>query len=141
MSDADDVESLPHRSGSQEAAKAMHPSYRPKVIIESPFAAQTTLALGLNQLYGRAALRDSLLRGEAPMASHMLYAQPYVLDDTDPSERRLGMTAGFAWLPLVDRVVVYTDRGISEGMHEGIRRAKAQGLDVEERSIPSWSKS
>jgi hypothetical protein len=121
-------------------AKRLHPTYKTRVIIESPFAAPSKNALGLNQLYGRAALRDSLLRGEAPMASHMLYAQTFVLDDTDPAERELGMLAGFTWLPLVDRVIVYTDRGISRGMEEGIRRAKELGVTVEERSIPGWER-
>ena len=119
-------------------AKAKHPSFKTKVLIESPFAALSKSGLELNQLYGRAALRDSLLRGEAPIASHMLYAQTYVLDDTDPNEREIGMVAGFAWLALVDRVVVYIDRGISAGMREGIRRAKDLGVSVEERSLPEW---
>ena len=35
--------------------------------------------------YARACLRDSLLRGEAPIASHLLYTQPVAsLDDSDP---------------------------------------------------------
>jgi hypothetical protein len=121
-------------------AKILHPSYKTRVLIESPLASPSKSGMGLNQLYGRAALRDSLLRGEAPMASHMLYAQKYVLDDTDPAERELGMAAGFTWLPLVDRVAVYTDRGISSGMKEGIRRAEALGVTVEERSIPGWER-
>lgn len=111
---------------------------RPHVIIESPLAGKSSTALGLNQLYGRAALRDSLLRGEAPMASHMLYAQTFVLDDTNAAERELGMLAGFSWLPLADRVAVYIDRGISSGMKEGIRRAEVLGVPIEERSLPSW---
>lgn len=111
-----------------------------RVIIESPFAGASRTALGMNQLYGRQALRDSLLRGEAPMASHMLYAQTYVLDDTNPDERELGMLAGFSWLPFVDLVAVYIDRGISPGMKEGIRRATELGVPVEERSLPAWAR-
>ncbi|MCI4659705.1 DUF7768 domain-containing protein [Cryobacterium zhongshanensis] len=122
------------------AVKARHPSFKTKVIIESPLASPSKSGLGLNQLYGRAALRDSLLRGEAPMASHMLYAQKFVLDDTDELEREIGMVAGFAWLALVDRVVVYVDRGISNGMREGIRRAEELNVIVEERSIPGWER-
>jgi hypothetical protein len=110
------------------------------VIIESPLAGKSRTALGLNQIYGRAALRDSLLRGEAPMASHLLYAQTLVLDDTVPEERELGMRAGFSWLTLVDRVAVYIDRGISRGMEEGIRRAVELGVPVEERSLPDWAR-
>jgi hypothetical protein len=50
------------------------------------------------------------------------------------------MVAGFAWLALVDRVVVYVDRGISNSMREGIRRAEELGVIVEERSIPGWKR-
>jgi hypothetical protein len=116
------------------------PARKLRVLIESPLAASSETGLGLNQLYGRAALRDSLLRGEAPMASHMLYAQTFVLDDTNAAERDLGMQAGFSWLPLVDQVAVYTDRGISKGMREGIRRAEALGVVVEERSLADWAR-
>lgn len=133
--------SAPAREATSVAtAKELHPSFKTKVIIESPLASPSKSGLGLNQLYGRAALRDSLLRGEAPMASHMLYAQKYVLDDTDALEREIGMVAGFAWLAIVDRVVVYVDRGISKGMREGIRRAEDLGVIVEERSIPGWAR-
>lgn len=113
---------------------------RPLVVVESPFASPSASGRGLNQLYGRAALRDSLLRGESPMASHMLYAQTFVLDDDDPDERALGMAAGQSWLPFVEKVVVYVDRGISEGMREGIVRARELGVTVEERSITEWTR-
>jgi hypothetical protein len=133
--------SAPAREATELAeSKRCHPSFKTKVIIESPFAAPSENAQRLNQLYGRAALRDSLLRGEAPMASHMLYAQQFVLDDDDPMEREIGMLAGFSWLPLVDRVIVYTDRGISAGMKAGIQRAEDLGVIVEERSIPGWER-
>jgi hypothetical protein len=54
------------------------------VILESPFAGDVER----NTLYARHALKDSLMRGEAPIASHLLY--PQVLDDLIPSERQLG---------------------------------------------------
>lgn len=112
-----------------------------RVLIESPLAAKAESGRALNQIYGRAALRDSLLRGEAPMASHMLYAQTFVLDDTVQDEREIGMLAGFSWLPFVEKTVVYVDRGISPGMAEGIRRARELGVPVEERSIPEWARA
>ncbi len=74
------------------------------------------------------------------MASHMLYDQTFVLDDDDPDERALGMAAGQSWLPLVDKVVVYVDRGISPGMREGIARARELGVEVEERSLTDWAR-
>ena len=87
-----------------------------RVVVESPFAGDVKL----NTWYARAALADSLRRGEAPIASHLLYTQPGVLDDTDPAERNHGIRAGFRWGELADAVVVYTDLGVSSGMKTGI---------------------
>ncbi len=45
------------------------------VILESPYAGH----VDANVAYARMAMHDSLLRGEAPIASHLLYTQPDVL--------------------------------------------------------------
>lgn len=125
-------------AGSAPATSAKTP--RSLVIVETPYASPSESGRALNQLYARAALRDSLLRGESPMASHMLYAQTFVLDDTDPDEHDLAVAAGQSWFPFVQTVVVYIDRGISEGMREGISRARELGVAVEERSITEWAR-
>lgn len=101
------------------------------VIVESPFAGDVEG----NLAYLRRALRDCLLRGEAPYASHGLYTQPGVLDDGVPSERRLGIEAGFAWRLRTVKTVVYADRGISRGMQLGIDHARAAGHVVEFRYL------
>lgn len=101
------------------------------VIIESPYAGE----IQRNILYARRCLRDSLLRGEAPLASHLLYTQPHVLDDNTPFERRMGIEAGLAWGCLAEATIVYEDYGKSPGMLEGIARAKLEGRPVEYRSI------
>ena len=101
------------------------------VILESPYAGDTEA----NVSYARACLRDSLLRGEAPLASHLLYTQPNVLSDSNPAERKHGIDAGLAWGAAADATVVYTDRGLSNGMLYGINRANAAGRPVEFRSI------
>jgi len=123
-----------------QRALAIAPERRTRVLIESPFAGNSPTAIGLNRLYGHEALRDSLLRGEAPMAAHVLYAQTFVLDRSDPDERELIAMAGASWLPLVDRVIVYIDRGMTPGMEAGIRRAKELGVPVEERSLSRWKR-
>lgn len=64
-----------------------------------------------NLTYAREALRDSLLRGEAPIASHLLYTQKGVLDDRIREERGLGIAAGLAW-GVAEMTVVYADLGI-----------------------------
>lgn len=101
------------------------------VIIESPFAGD----IGANIDYARACVRDSLLRGEAPIASHLLYTQTGVLDDNIPSERQHGIDAGLAWRAVAYASVVYTDHGISKGMEYGIKAATESGIAVEYRSI------
>jgi len=102
-----------------------------RVIVESPFAGDVER----NIAYARAAVRDSLARGEAPIASHLLYTQPGVLDDDVPAERVWGIDAGLAWGAVSEATVVYTDLGISRGMQYGIEHARAAGRPVELRSI------
>ncbi|HET9893146.1 MAG TPA: hypothetical protein VFQ42_21900 [Mycobacterium sp.] len=92
-----------------------------RVIIESPYAGNVEL----NMRYLRACMADCLRRGEAPFASHALYTQPGVLDDSDPEQRKLGMQAGFAWRSLADATVIYTDLGMSRGVIAGLKHAQA----------------
>lgn len=104
-----------------------------RVIIESPFAADTPEGLARNARYRDRAIFDSLMRNEAPLASHRDYTG--VLDDSIPKQRRLGMEAGFAWGEVAQLTAVYVDYGISPGMQEGIDRALAAGRPVEFRRI------
>jgi hypothetical protein len=101
------------------------------VIIESPYAGDVEE----NVAYARKAVRDSLLRGEAPIASHLLYTQDGVLDDNVPVERQQGIDAGLAWRKVAEASVVYADRGISRGMEYGIEKAKSAGIPIKVRFI------
>ena len=103
------------------------------VIIESPFKGRTPAEEAENTAYAKEVMRDSLYRGEAPFASHLLY--PQMLDDANEHERRMGIEAGLRIGRLADRTVVYTDRGISPGMKQGIKRAEDEGRPVEYRSL------
>ena len=105
-----------------------------RVVIESPFAGDVEL----NIAYLRAAMRDCLLRGESPYASHGLYAQPGVLDDNVPEEREHGIQAGFAWRQAADYTVVYTDLGTSKGMEYGIKDAEERGVEVVYRTLSGY---
>lgn len=107
-----------------------------RVQIESPFSG-TEQVQERNEEYARACLKDSLQRGEAPFASHLLYTQ--VLDDNIPEERDMGIQRGFSYTVVCDLVAVYTDRGVSRGMRQGIRVAKELGLTVEERTLDGWN--
>ncbi len=86
------------------------------VIIESPYAGKTQAEIDNNVAYARACVRDSLARGEAPIASHLLYTQPGILRDEIPTERQWGIDAGLAWRSVAEASVVYTDFGISSGI-------------------------
>lgn len=104
------------------------------VIVESPFAGDVEK----NQDYARVCMRDCLLKGDAPYASHLLYTQPGVLDDLNKEERKLGIEAGLKWGAMAQASVVYLDLGVSEGMKQGIERAKAEGREVEYRQLPEF---
>lgn len=106
-----------------------------RVVIESPLAGEYET----NLKYVRACMLDCLKRGESPYASHALLTQ--VLDDTDPDSRELGIRAGFAWRDVADVTCVYTDRGISSGMKQGIADARMKGRPIEFRSLGGeWAK-
>ena len=112
------------------AQRNMAPRLR-RVIVESPFAGD----IDANIRYAREAVRDCVLRGEAPIASHLLFTQPGILRDEIAGERAMGIDAGHAWLTVAEAVVVYNDRGISKGMQLGIDRAHFMGVAVEYRSL------
>jgi hypothetical protein len=108
-----------------------------KVLVESPYAGN----FEENEAYARDCLHDCFARGEAPFASHLLYTQPGVLDDDIKHQRKLGIEAGLVWGREADVTVVYTDRGISSGMKQGIERAIKDGRPVEYRELGGRWKS
>lgn len=105
------------------------------VVIESPLNAPNRAEIEINKAYARRAMLDSLKRGEAPYASHLLFDQPGLLDDLNKKERNLGMRAGFAWGERADLIAVYADLGISDGMRRGIERALEHGQQVTYRYL------
>lgn len=102
-----------------------------RVILESPYAG----TVDANIAYARACLRDCLKRGEAALASHLLYTQDGVLSDDDPDERRLGIEAGLCWRPVAELSVFYTDLGWSYGMLEALRSAEREQRSYEFRAL------
>ena len=105
------------------------------VILESPYAASDRMRVEDFADYARRCVADSLSRKEAPLASHLLYTQPGILDDTNPAQRAQGIAAGHAWYIHAGRCVVYVDYGISDGMREGMERAEHFNVPVERRTI------
>jgi len=111
----------------------MNKEKRTTVLIESPYAGDTPEKVQQNIEYAQKAIKDCLERKEAPFASHLLYTQ--ALDDNVPSERELGIKAGLVYSQIVDKIVVYIDRGISDWMIKGILYHTSLWKDMEYRSI------
>ena len=99
------------------------------VIIESPYMGNVQR----NIAYAQQCMGDSLKRGEAPFASHLLYTQ--ILDDTIPQQRMMGMQRAFEWYRCADLMAVYTDKGISSGMQKGMEIAEQIGIKIEYRRL------
>lgn len=102
-----------------------------RVIVESPYKGDVSLHL----CYLRACMRDALLRGESPYASHALLTQPGVLRDELPDERELGIAAGFEWRGQAQLTAFYTDLGWSDGMQHALRHCCATAQPYTERRL------
>lgn len=102
-----------------------------RVILESPYAGD----IERNVAYARMAVRDSLAKGEAPIASHLLYTQEGILKDEVPEERQWGIDAGLAWKEVAEKHVFYIDYGYSRGMEYAKQYATKNNIPIEERRI------
>ena len=109
------------------------------VLIESPYRGRGYSSLDLNLRYARACMRDSILRGESPFASHLLYTQEGILDDKKPEERNRGMRAGWDWGEHAVLSATYIDL-IDDwehfvGIAQGVVRARHVNRPVEFRNL------
>jgi len=102
-----------------------------KVVLESPFKGN----IGFNIDYAKKCVLDSLNRGESPIASHLLYTQKDILDDSVPAERELGINAGIAWLDVADIHAFYVDLGMSDGMKKALEGYRNPNCKIEFRNI------
>lgn len=103
-----------------------------RVVVESPFKGDRVR----NKRYLEFCLRDCIYRGESPYASHKLLTD--CLDDDDPEERRLGISAGFAWRSVAGHVF-YIDLGWSTGMILAKDLYDKEGIPYEIRNLPKES--
>lgn len=109
---------------------------RPKrVIIESPYRSNDAHSTEQHRKYLLHAIRDSIDRGEAPFASHLLI--PEILNDDDIYERSVGIRCGYAWGDCAEMVAVYQDFGLSHGMRLAVDRYQSLRLPIEWRRLPS----
>jgi len=111
-----------------------------RVVIESPFGRNvdgskcTPEQYARNIRYLNRALGHSIAMGdEAPYASHRFY--PGLLDDTSAEQRKLGMQMGLVWSEVAQRVAVYWDHGVTEGMLAALTQHRERGIPVVYRSI------
>lgn len=93
------------------------------VYICTPFAGD----IEDNLCFARAACRYASDCGYAPIAVHLLY--PQILDDTDPTEREIGIQMGLRVLASCDEVWICGER-ISHGMSCELAEAKRLGVQI-----------
>lgn len=101
------------------------------VVIEAPYwAAPDKLGKYLAEC-----IRDSLKRGESPIASVATFALSNALNESTPAERELGMRAGWAWYRKADLCAAYIDHGTSSGVMRGIEQARLHDVPIELRFL------
>ena len=104
-----------------------------RVVLESPYAGN----YDLNETYAELAMHDCLVNhNESPYASHLLYTRRFVLRDDVPSDRKLGIKAGFYWRDVAQKSVFYQDLGMTEGMKEGVGDCIMKHKQYELRRLP-----
>jgi hypothetical protein len=109
------------------------------VIVESPYAAYTQEQSIRNLLYLDCCLRDSILRGESPYASHKII--PGALDDDEPSQRDLGIKCGYEWWRAASLIAFYVDLGWSQGMIDAYRLARTKSIKTVTRSLDNEARA
>ena len=102
-----------------------------RVILESPYAGD----IKRNLAYARKCVKDCLLRGESPIASHLLFTQEGILNDDIPEERKLGIDAGLVWKGVAEKHIFYIDFGMSSGMEYALEQAFKNNIPTEFRNI------
>ena len=85
-----------------------------RVILESPYSGDVVR----NTEYARKCMLDSILKGEAPLFSHLLYTR--CLDDLNPEQRVLGMTA--VGILLLNFALSILTMGLAEEWKSAFRR-------------------
>lgn len=134
----------PHKTGvyhvdtnlaDKPAALALHvskPNQKAAVIL-SPFMSEDPSRANAMARYAKRCIQDSILRHEAPVASHYFYYE--VLNSHLSIERDIGLQSQLVWIKHADLVVVYIDMGITQAMDLAINVAKLANKKIEFRKI------
>lgn len=94
----------------------------------SPYRAKTEAELDNHIEYAQALTRLALKAGLAPITPHLYLTQ--ATDDSQPAERRAGLTAGQELLLKCDLMIIGNKYGVSEGMEEEITLARSKQITV-----------
>lgn len=105
------------------------------VIIESPCKATSIAQQLRNRKYAIKCMLDSIDKGEAPFAAHLLY--PQILTEETVDDKNVGIKLGLQWGEKAAKTIVYQDLGITSEMNYGIRNAFRHGRPIEYRNIPN----
>lgn len=89
----------------------------------------------LNRRYARACMRDCVEYKQAGYASHLLFDQPGILDDTIPDQRATGIELGLAWAARAKIRAIYADVGCTVGMMLGKTQAEEIGQTIVRRRL------
>lgn len=108
------------------------------VCLESPYRSSDVYSREQHRDYYFLCLEDCAKRDEAAFSGHFHFTE--ILDDEDPRERAHGFAMHFALMQKCDKVVVYSDFGVSPGMKEGMAEAKKLGKPIEWRKIEDFER-
>lgn len=106
---------------------------RRTALLVTPFMAEDPSKAARMVRYALRATRDSLNKGEAPLASHLFFSE--VLNIRNPIERDIGLQSQLNWMKACDVVVVYLDFGITPAMQVAINNAILRHRKIEYRTI------
>ena len=87
------------------------------------------------QRYATRAIKDSLSKNEAPLASYVFYSD--ALSPRNPIERDIGLQSQLTWMKGADIIAVYMDFGITPAMQAVINSAILRVKRIEYRTIGS----
>jgi hypothetical protein len=108
------------------------------VLVESPYAAGTTNKREARETalhYAAWCMADSCARGEAPIASHLLYTLVY---PEDRAGREQGLARRDELACRVDVVALYTDIGETEGMQRPSFGARHETRTLDDDMLESF---
>lgn len=111
---------------------------RKAVIVLTPFFGEDPAKARMFERYAVRAVKDSLNRNEAPLAAQLFFFN-FFGSNIVQIERDMGLMAQVAWVRKCDKLVVYSDFGITQAMNLVLEQARLRNKPVEFRAISSFA--